>query len=71
MRFSPIACARPVENVSSPSANPPPYSSVIPQSIFTASSHDSVNLRSRQSTGSRKSNEAPIMAATPSGIAFE
>lgn len=45
---SPIACANPVENVSSPSASPPSYSSAIPRSIFTASSQVKVNWRVRQ-----------------------
>src|SRR5687767_8625803 len=65
---SPTACASPVEKVISPSASPPPYSSVMPQSILAASSQVSVKRRSCQLTGSTNSRQAPIMAATPSGM---
>src|SRR5687767_5731556 len=65
---SPTACAKPVENAISPRASPPPYNNVMPQSILAASSHVSVNRRSCQLTGSTNNRQAPIIAATPSGI---
>ena len=41
---SPTARATPVSNISVPSASPPPNSRIVPQSIWTASSHVSVNV---------------------------
>ena len=66
--WSPIHPERPVAYIMPPIASPPPKSNSVPHSTpATASFQSSVILCCLVSTGMRKSNRAPTMAATASG----
>src|SRR6185503_882988 len=64
---SPIQRARPVPNIKSPNANPPPNSRMVPQSMRTASRQPNVNSILRALTGNTNRSSAPASAAMDSG----
>ena len=61
-----MVSASPVSEINEPKMMPMPNSTIVPQSIWAASLQRSVNSRSFQSVGSRKSSDAPKTATTPS-----